>query len=328
MKLAPTARVVYLQTVQEDTMTEQEQQKLAITLRNTITEEVILAMGISPHRLAGKVLTPLLRLTTRRFAQLIAAFDLDVGRFGTHVAARNLLPHFVADCRQSGAASIPETGPLLVVSNHPGGTDSMVILAALSRSDVKFVISDVPFLRALGNCREHAAYASAEPGERTGIVRQMIQHLRQGGVVIIFPGAELDPDPACLPGASERLEAWSRSVALLLRQVPETRVVLTIVGGVLAPRFYAHPLAKLVPPGWERIKLAEMLQIMQQLVFGTRLDLHPAVNFLPMRLEDLLETSAAPSSRAIMSALLRQMQQLLDRYQAGQIPTTEIPIPA
>lgn len=204
----------------------------------------------------------------------------------------------------------------------------MAILAALPRSDVEFVISDVPFLRALKNCRQHAAYASAETGERTGVVRQMIQHLRQGGVVIIFPGAELDPDPTCLPGAAERLEAWSRSVALLLRQVPETCVVPTIVGGVLAPRFYAHPLAKLAPPGWERIKLAEMLQIIQQLVFGTRLDLHPTVNFLPMRLEDLLETGAMPSSKTIMSALLRQTRQLLDQYQAGQIPAVEIPIPA
>ena len=70
-----------------------QQQKLATILRNTITDEIILAMGASPQGLIGRALTPILRLVTRRFAQLVAAFDLDVGRLGTHDAARNLLPH-------------------------------------------------------------------------------------------------------------------------------------------------------------------------------------------------------------------------------------------
>jgi 1-acyl-sn-glycerol-3-phosphate acyltransferase len=310
-------------------MTEQERRELAIRLRNAITEEVLLAMGALPHRWVGKALTPVLRLATRRFAQIVAAFDLDVGRLGTRDAARNLLPHLVEGCRQSGAGSIPETGPLLVGSNHPGGVDSMSILAALPRSDVKFVVSDVPFLRALRNCREHAAYASADPSERLGVVRQMIRHLSQGGVVIIFPGTQLDPDPAFMPGAAARLQAWSHSIALLLRRVPDTYLVPTIVGGVLSPRFQAHPFTRLAPPGWERIKLAEMLQIMQQLVLGTRLDLQPTVIFdTPVRLTDLVNQVAKPSSTAIMSALLHRTRQALDQYQAGQVPTHEVPIPA
>jgi hypothetical protein len=72
-----------------------------------------------------------------------------------------------------------------------------------------------------------------------------------------------------------------------------------------------------------------MLQIIQQLVFGTRLDLRPTVNFhTPMRLEDLLGPDATPSSDVIMSAVLGQARQLLDRYQAGQIPAVEIPLPS
>jgi hypothetical protein len=160
-------------------------------------------------------------------------------------------------------------------------------------------------------------------------VRQLIHHLQQGGAVILFPGTKLDPDPAALIGAAERLESWSRSIALLLRRVPETHLIPTIVGGVLSPRFFAHPLAKLAPPGWERIRLAEMLQIMQQLVLGTRLDLQPTVNFgTPMSLHDLPCTTTAPSGDAIMSAIREQARQILARYRAGQIPALEIPIPA
>lgn len=309
-------------------MARNELQEQVTTLRNTITDEVILAMGASPQGLVGKAMAPVLHLATRRFAQLIAAFDLDVGRLGTHDAARNLLPHLVQGCLQSGASGIPAKGPLLVASNHPGGTDSISILAALPRTDVKFIISDVPFLRALENCRQHAVYASADTGERLGAVHQMIRHLRQGGTVIIFPGAELDPDPAFLPGAAERLEDWSRSIALLLRSVPETRLVPTIVGGVLSPRFHAHPLTKLAPPGWERIKLAEMLQIMQQLVIGARLNIWPTVTLgKPISLQDLTEENAAASTDAIMSAIRQRARCLLAQYQTGQQLTHKIPIP-
>jgi hypothetical protein len=310
-------------------MTEQEQRELTKTLRNAITDEVILAMGATPGNPVGRALTPLLRLATERFARIVATFDLDVGRLGTHDAARNLLPHFVAGCRQSGAASIPLTGPIVVASNHPGGMDSMSILAALPRSDVKFVISDVPFLRALGNCRKHAAYASTDANQNLDVMRQMIRHLRQAGAVILFPGTNLDPDPAHLPGAAERLQAWSRSVALLLRRVPETHLVPTIVGGVISPRFLAHPLARLAPAGWERIKLAEMLQVIQQLVFRARLGLHPTVSFgAPTRLADLVSADHPPSSAAIMSAIVAQAQRVLDQYRAGQLPTREVPIPS
>ena len=52
-------------------MAEQEHRVLAVTLRNTITDEVIMAMGASPQRLVRKALTPILRLATHRFAQLV-----------------------------------------------------------------------------------------------------------------------------------------------------------------------------------------------------------------------------------------------------------------
>jgi hypothetical protein len=115
--------------------------------------------------------------------------------------------------------------------------------------------------------------------ERFGAVREMVRHLRAGGTVILYPGTHLDPDPAILPGAYERLGAWSRSVALLLRHVPETELATTIVSGVLDPKFLAHPLARLKPAGWERQKLAEMLQVMQQLLFEPRTTFRPRVTF-------------------------------------------------
>lgn len=222
---------------------------------------------------------PIVRLATTRFARLMATFDSTVGKAGTREAARHLLPSLVQGCRQSGAERIPKTGPVLVASNHPGAVDSMVILAALPRTDVKFIVSDVPFLHALPNVKQHCVYATADTDGRLGAMRDMIRHLRTGGTVIIYPGTQLDPDPAILPGAYARLGAWSRSVALLLRHVPETKLAATIVSGVLDPRFLSRRLTHLAPAGWKRQKLAEMLQIMQQLLFSMRIPIQPRVTF-------------------------------------------------
>jgi hypothetical protein len=107
----------------------------------------------------------------------------------------------------------------------------------------------------------------------------MLRHLANGGSVLIFPSGHLDPDPEFMTGAAEGLEEWSRSVALILRRAPESQLLVAIVGGVLEPRFLSHPLVRLGPKGWEGQRLAEVLQIMQQMVFKTRYALSPRVTF-------------------------------------------------
>ncbi len=72
---------------------------------------------------------------------------------------------------------------------------------------------------------------------RANAVRRSIQHLKDGGAVLIFPSGQIDPDPAVLPGAREALEKWSKSIAIMLRRVPETRLVSAITSGVLHEKF-------------------------------------------------------------------------------------------
>jgi hypothetical protein len=283
-------------------------------------------MGASPHGFPGTLMAPIMRPATSRFARLMAAFDDDVGRLGTQAAARNLLPHLVSSCWQSGAEQIPKTGPLLVASNHPGAMDSMVILASIARPDVKFVVSDVPVLHAFPNCSKRALYASTEMSDRLSTVRQMMQHLHDGGTVVIFPGGHLDPDPAILPGAADRLAAWSRSLALLMRRVPDTTLIATIVEGVLSPRMVKHPLTRLAPPGWERLKLAEMLQVAQQLVFGVRFELQPRVTFgAPVKQEGLMTLGVTAN---LQEAIVRHAESVLEQHLVAQTPPLEIHIPA
>ncbi|HYA48243.1 MAG TPA: hypothetical protein VEG35_00975, partial [Burkholderiales bacterium] len=83
-------------------------------------------------------------------------------------------------------------------------------------------------------------------------------------------------DPEVRPGASEDLDDWSRSIELMVRQVPETSVQVVIASGVVMPKFLSHPLVKVRRTAARRQKLAEVLQICQQMLFPrtVRTDVH------------------------------------------------------
>lgn len=296
---------------------------LVRTLRDTITAEVILSMGLSPSRWPGRLLAPVIWPATRRFAELAATFDDDVSTLGIREAACRFLPHFVEGCLQSGAEAIPPTDPLLVASNHPGATDGLVIVAAMPRDDLWIVGSDVPFTRALPHTRDHLIYTPdrlthtlEDAAEGTTAARSIIQRLRDGGAVLIFPSGHLDPDPVLSPGgAAEGLADWSRSVALVLHHVPQSRLLVAVVSGVLVPRFLLHPLTRLAPRGWERQKLAEVLQIIQQLLYRKRYGLVPRVSFGgPISAQEL---GVGKTRDGLAQAVTDQARQVLALHRAS-----------
>ena len=139
--------------------------------------------------------------------------------------------------------------------------------------------SDVPFLRRVPNIGAHTIYVSPDPHARMGAIRAMIRHLEAGGAVMTFGSGLVDPDPDLLPGAAEALEIWYESLAIVLRRVPQTQVVVSIVSSVVAPQYMRSPLTRLKQDGWERRKLAEFLQIGSQLMFSKKALLTPRVSF-------------------------------------------------
>lgn len=305
---------------------------LVRTLRDTITDEVILSMGLSPSRWPGRLLAPAIWPATARFAVLAARFDEDLSALGICEAARRFLPYFVEGCLQTGAEAIPRSGPLLVASNHPGATDGLVIVAAMPRDDLWIVGSDVPFTRALPHTRRRLIYTPdqrphtpEEASEGAAAARAIIHRLRDGGAALIFPSGHLDPDPALSPDrAAEGLADWSRSVAMVLRHAPETYLLAAIVGGVLAPGFLSHPLTRLAPPGWQRQKLAEVLQIIRQLLSHQRYGLMPRVSFgQPVSAREL---SDSQSRDGLARAVTDQARRVLALHRGSAGRATAIPL--
>ena len=255
-------------------------QTLENDLRDDIVREMLLAIGRAPDGAARRVLGPFLRIPAARFARLMAHTDGIIGQSTMTAGAQWLLSQLVTGAEVRGAEAIPLAGPLLVASNHPGAYDSVAIIASLPpRSDLMVLASDVPFLRRLPAIGAHLIYVSPDPHARMGAIRALIRQLEAGGAVMTFGSGLVDPDPDLLPGAAEALEIWYDSLAIALRRVPQTQVVVTIVSSVIAPQYMQSPLARLKPDGWERRKLAEFLQIGSQLMFSRKATVTPRVSF-------------------------------------------------
>lgn len=256
-------------------------------LRGSLIDEIFNAMGLPPGWLR-RALWPLAWAPAHRFARLVEAFERCNAEYGFSEAARCLLERFIHHVVVSGVEHIPPEGPLLIASNHPGAVDGLAIAASLPRQDLKIVVSGVPFFHNLSFIHEHLIYTAENAHGRMLVLRNAIRYLRQGGAVLIFPSGLVDPDPSLFPGAWQSLQAWSSSLALMLEKAPSTRLLITAVSGVLAPECWRHPLVRLRQKMWEKQKLAEFIQVIQQLVLGRRYPIVPRVSFAePLTLSEL-----------------------------------------
>jgi len=226
-------------------------------------------------------LRPILWPPASRFAELAASFDRKVAEEDLRAAARMVLARMNAALQVHGAEYVPADGPLLIASNHPGTVDGLAIMATIPRRDLKVVATGIPFTQGLPRTSQHLIYVPREGQGRLNVVRAAIRHLRQGGALLLFPGGNVEPDPAIASGAEEALGRWSPSIGHILRAVPQTKVLLGVISGVVSKEVLQSPLSHLVPEDKERQKLAEFLQVAQQMLFPWSIHLFPRLTFAP-----------------------------------------------
>ena len=281
-------------------------------LTQFITDEIFKLFKASPHSWARRTFGPLFRLPTHRFAQVACTFDRYVAEFGFREAARRILPVFAQAFEARNVEAIPQEGPLLITSNHPGTCDSLVIAASIPRPDLKIVVTGVPFIQGLRNAAENLIYTTRDVHERMMVVRSAIRHLQDGGAVLIFPTGTIDPDPALSPQAVQDLGKWSPSIEIMLRHVPQTRVMLSIVSGVLSARWRWHPLVRLMGDDLKQRRVAEFLQVIQQMIFPNSVPVTPRLTFSnPLTTADL-----ASMGQGLLGGMIEHARCLLEDHLA------------
>jgi 1-acyl-sn-glycerol-3-phosphate acyltransferase len=148
----------------------------------------------------------------------------------------------------AGIEHIPATGPVVILANHPGMTDTVALLACLaSRPDLLVIALDRPFLRALPNVAKLLIFVADDDARRLSVVRSAAKHLKQGGALLTFPAGDIEPDAATFGRhrAVESVERWSDSFVLFARLAPLTRFVPAIVSNVVSLAASRHGLTLL-----------------------------------------------------------------------------------
>jgi len=278
-------------------------------LRKSLIDEIIKSVGLPRTPFWRKIFSPLFWPPTDRFSRFGSEFDKLVAKSGFNKAIKNALTFFVGDVEVQGGNNIPKNGPLLVVSNHPGTYDAVAIAAQLPRDDIKIVSSGIPFIQKMRNANRHFLFATRDTYKRMIVIKRAIRHLKAGGAILIFPSGHIDPEPAFMPEAMKELETWSRVVEIFLSRVPETYIQVVIVSNVLSPKYMKNPLIRLRKHWRDRQRIAEFLQVINQLIFRRKFHDIPRVTFAEaFGLKDLREGGRR---KALMPYVIARAKELM-----------------
>lgn len=202
----------------------------AIVARHS-AEEMVAALGLSraPSLVRG-VVRAAFSLASVPLGRVLARFDRSVAERGLADAATAALDELGAVWVREGTP--PASGALLVVANHPGAYDALVLFAALGRRDVAIVAADRAFFRALPALSRHLVLVQDGPGgsrsaARAASIRRALRHLASGGALLHFGAGRIEPDPAfAMRDGGSLLEPWPAGTGFLVRRAARAGCVV------------------------------------------------------------------------------------------------------
>lgn len=154
--------------------------------------------------------------------------------------------------------NIPAEGSVLIVANHPfGGIEGIILASLISkvRKDVKVLANEL--LKRIPELDElfiGVDVFGGEKAKRTNrqAIKEANHHLKEGGVLIIFPAGEVSSWQASENKITDK--AWSKSVAKFVKHAEATTVPL-FINGMNSKLFYQagriHPLLRTAMLGRE-----------------------------------------------------------------------------
>lgn len=166
-----------------------------------------------------------------------------------HEALSRIGTHYQVD--HGSIENIPQEGSVLVVANHPFGGIEGIVLASLisqARKDVKVLANEllkrIPELDDLFIGVDVFGGESAKRTNRRAI-KEANEHLKSGGVLIIFPAGEVSAWQAQENKITDK--TWSKSVAKFVKHAEATTVPI-FINGMNSKLFYQagriHPLLR------------------------------------------------------------------------------------
>jgi len=280
------------------------------TIAEYIFADIAKTLSISPKSLFYNALQRLTSKPARKFAEILLRLDRSLAEGDIRKSSDLALDYFTDGQEFIGEERVPRDGPLLVVANHAGAADSIGAFSCVSRKDSSIVAGKRPMLEVLPNISRHLIFLETDPVGRMGDMRTIINKLKAGETVILFPRGLLEPDPALIPGALQSIKAWSQSVGVFLAKVPETRLLPLLISQTVAPKAWKSLFVTWSKTPNRRHQIAMITQFAMQ-------RLHPGKQWkVPLRVQvgnlyDPRELSNSLDPREINESVQQAMSDLL-----------------
>ncbi|MCB2213293.1 1-acyl-sn-glycerol-3-phosphate acyltransferase [bacterium] len=244
-------------------------------LQRATTQDLLRAVGVENRPLLAKLLRRPVTLITRGVVREAAEFESCVSVEGLCAASKQYLSRLGATLNLHAANEIPSDGPLLIVANHPGLSDTLALFSAIRREDLLIIADANPFLEALASVRKQLILLPDGHAQKGFSLRTAVRHLRQDGALLTFPSGQIEPDPGLYPEeAVTSLKNWSESLTVLTRAVPGVRVVPLLVSGVIHPDVQKHWLTRIRRDRRGHDQVAVYLQLLLKRFQGVAVRVH------------------------------------------------------
>src|SRR5690606_32164670 len=212
-----------------------------------------------------------------------------------------------------GRTPFPQTGPLVVVANHPGVYDALTLFSAIGRDDLRVIAAEREFLRAMPHMGRRLLFVEDTFGEtviatrhnqarsRSRGLRKALEHLRTGGCLLHFAAGRIEPDPAFATAATA-VTNWQSGVGALALacQKLNGEVRLGLVFGVHSVRLKHSPLVRALDRRGAST-FSGLLQVAAPRLFpvSTEVLVSPPVHPLPFNAEAATEELRATAQRLL-----------------------------
>jgi hypothetical protein len=274
---------------------------------------MVTAVGLPPKRLYHSIFWALFRGITNRLARIGAPFDRILAEQGLPKASEWILSHFCHPALTQGIKDIPSEGPLLIVSNHPGAYDGVVVAIHVNRKDLNVIGTRIPFLDLLPHSRDHIFAASRKDSlSRAIAMRDAVHHLKAGGALLYYAAGHRDPDPAVFPGAEKAMDGWLDVFDSFFKYVPGLHLLPCVVSGIVSEHWAHHPLTWLRRKQIDKHRLAEFGQVITQLMRPGKLMITPVISFGEPVNESTLREEAQGGS--LLPAVIDRGKSLLHEH--------------